>query len=44
MSVINSLRRSFAPIHPEGYVFVAGFAVATLDPVVDLGVRSAGSA
>jgi phosphatidylserine decarboxylase len=30
MSVINSLRRSFAPIHPEGYIFVAGFAVATL--------------
>ena len=30
MSVINSLRRSLAPIHPEGYVFVAGFAVATL--------------
>ncbi len=30
MSVINSLRRGFAPIHPEGYWFVAGFAVATL--------------
>jgi phosphatidylserine decarboxylase len=30
MSVINSLRRSLAPIHPEGYVFVAGFAVAAL--------------
>ena len=30
MSVINSLRRGLAPIHPEGYVFVAGFAVATL--------------
>lgn len=30
MSVINSLRRSLAPIHPEGYVYVAGFAVATL--------------
>jgi phosphatidylserine decarboxylase len=30
MSVINSLRRSVAPIHPEGYLFVGGFAVATL--------------
>ncbi|RBP02530.1 phosphatidylserine decarboxylase [Roseiarcus fermentans] len=30
MSVINSLRRSLAPIHPEGYPFVAGFAVASL--------------
>ncbi len=30
MSVVNSLRRSIAPIHPEGYPFVAGFLVATL--------------
>jgi phosphatidylserine decarboxylase len=30
MGVVNSLRRNLAPIHPEGYVFVAGFAVATL--------------
>jgi phosphatidylserine decarboxylase len=30
MSVINSIRRGLAPIHPEGYLFVAGFAVATL--------------
>jgi phosphatidylserine decarboxylase len=30
MSVIASVRRSLAPIHPEGYIFVAGFAVATL--------------
>ena len=30
MSVIASLRRSLAPIHPDGYVFVAIFAVATL--------------
>jgi phosphatidylserine decarboxylase len=30
MSVINSIRRGLAPIHPEGYRFVAGFAVATL--------------
>ena len=30
MSVINSIRRNLAPIHPEGYIFVAGFFVATL--------------
>jgi phosphatidylserine decarboxylase len=30
MSVVNSLRRSVAPIHPQGYPFVAGFALATL--------------
>jgi phosphatidylserine decarboxylase len=30
MSVIQSLRRQIAPIHPEGYIFVAGFVVATL--------------
>jgi phosphatidylserine decarboxylase len=30
MSVIDSVRRQFAPIHPEGYIFVAGFIVATL--------------
>src|SRR5271165_1363350 len=30
MSVTASLRRSLAPIHPEGYPFVAGFAVTTL--------------
>jgi phosphatidylserine decarboxylase len=30
MSVINSIRRGLAPIHPQGYPFVAGFAVATL--------------
>ncbi len=30
MSVINSLRRSVAPIHPEGYPFVGGFAVASM--------------
>ena len=29
MSVINSLRRSLAPIHPEGYPFVAGFALVS---------------
>ena len=30
MSVLNSLRRSLAPIHPEGYPFVAGFALGSL--------------
>jgi phosphatidylserine decarboxylase len=30
MSVVSSIRRNLAPIHPEGYVFVAGFFVATL--------------
>ena len=30
MSVIASLRRGLAPIHPEGYPFVAGFAMAAL--------------
>jgi phosphatidylserine decarboxylase len=30
MSVIESVRRQFVPIHPQGYVFIAAFAVATL--------------
>jgi phosphatidylserine decarboxylase len=30
MSVLKSVRDTIAPIHPEGYVFVAGFLVATL--------------
>ncbi len=30
MSVVSSIRRSIAPVHPEGYRFVAGFFVATL--------------
>jgi phosphatidylserine decarboxylase len=30
MSFVHSLRRQLAPIHPEGYLFVFGFAVATL--------------
>jgi phosphatidylserine decarboxylase len=30
MSVASSLRRQLAPIHPEGYLFLAGFIVATL--------------
>jgi phosphatidylserine decarboxylase len=28
MSIVKSLRGQFAPIHPEGYLFVLGFAVA----------------
>ena len=30
MNVVNSIRRKLAPIHPEGYLFVRGFVVATL--------------
>jgi phosphatidylserine decarboxylase len=30
MSVIASVRRSLAPVHPEGYPFVAAFAAAAL--------------
>ena len=30
MNVVNSIRRNLAPIHREGYLFVAGFFVATL--------------
>ncbi|THD48838.1 MAG: phosphatidylserine decarboxylase [Bradyrhizobium sp.] len=30
MSVIESVRRQLVPIHPEGYLFIAAFAVATL--------------
>jgi phosphatidylserine decarboxylase len=30
MSVVHSLRRQLAPIHRQGYLFVFGFAVATL--------------
>lgn len=30
MSVFQSIRRQIAPIHPQGYIFVAGFVVATL--------------
>ena len=30
MSVLKSIRESLAPIHPEGYLFLAGFIVATL--------------
>ena len=30
MSVIASIRQQMAPVHPEGYPFIAGFAVATL--------------
>jgi len=30
MSISTSVRAQFAPIHPEGYPFVAGFVIATL--------------
>src|SRR5262249_20352877 len=30
MSLIESVRRQLAPIHPEGYIWVAGFAIVTL--------------
>ena len=30
MSIINSIRSQFSPIHPEGYPFVGGFALVAL--------------
>jgi phosphatidylserine decarboxylase len=30
MSVFDSIKRQFAPIHPEGYPFIGGFALAAL--------------
>jgi len=30
MSVINSIRSQFVPIHPQGYPFIGGFAVAAI--------------
>jgi len=30
MSVINSIRSQFAPIHPQGYPFIGGFALAAI--------------
>jgi phosphatidylserine decarboxylase len=30
MSVINSIRSQIAPIHPQGYPFIGGFALASL--------------
>jgi phosphatidylserine decarboxylase len=30
MSVIESVRRQLVPIHPQGYIFIAAFAAATL--------------
>ena len=30
MSMIDSVRRQLTPVHPAGYMFIAGFAVATL--------------
>jgi phosphatidylserine decarboxylase len=30
MSVLDSIRRQFTPVHPEGYVFIVAFFVATI--------------
>src|SRR5215207_4531381 len=30
MSVINSIRSQLAPIHPEGYTFIGGFALVSI--------------
>jgi phosphatidylserine decarboxylase len=30
MSILNSIRSQFAPIHPAGYPFIGGFALASL--------------
>src|SRR5262245_29299722 len=30
MSVANSIRSQFVPIHPEGYPFIGGFALVSL--------------
>jgi phosphatidylserine decarboxylase len=30
MSMIESIRKQVTPIHPEGYIFIAGFGIATL--------------
>jgi phosphatidylserine decarboxylase len=30
MSIYDSIRKQLAPIHPEGYPFVGGFALASL--------------
>jgi phosphatidylserine decarboxylase len=30
MSIIDSVRKQVVPVHPEGYVFIGAFAVATL--------------
>jgi phosphatidylserine decarboxylase len=30
MSILDSARRQLAPVHPQGYPFIAGFAVAAL--------------
>jgi phosphatidylserine decarboxylase len=30
MSIVESIRKQFVPIHPEGYPFIGGFALASL--------------
>ncbi|HYA81386.1 MAG TPA: phosphatidylserine decarboxylase family protein, partial [Methylocystis sp.] len=34
MSIIDSIRKSVVPIHPEGFIFIAGFAIVAL--ILDL--------
>jgi len=36
MSITNSIRAQIPPIHPEGYPFIGGFALARSDSVLDL--------
>ena len=30
MSIINSIRSQLSPVHPQGYPFIGGFAVAAV--------------
>ncbi|MDH7796174.1 MULTISPECIES: phosphatidylserine decarboxylase [unclassified Beijerinckia] len=30
MSILDSVRRQITPVHPEGYLFIVGFAIASL--------------
>ncbi|HEY2210405.1 MAG TPA: phosphatidylserine decarboxylase family protein, partial [Bradyrhizobium sp.] len=30
MSITNSIRAQIPPVHPEGYPFIGGFALASL--------------
>ena len=42
MSIIDSVRKSLVPIHPEGYIFIAGFAIVAF-LAHWISARSAGS-
>ena len=37
MSIIDSVRKSLVPIHPEGYIFIAGFAIVAFLAALDFG-------